>query len=338
MINPFNSMKVLCWRDRIDTILEGDIPSPVAVEIDPSNLCTQNCVWCMFKDFKQRERVSLDPAIMDDLIADLGEFGVKAITFTGGGEPLVNPATPGAMRRASEFGMQVGLVTNGDMLEREDVFKSISENCRYVRLSIDAGSDGTYFRFKQPRNRDQLTRNLESMRRLVDMGFSGDVGAAFLIHPNTYRELPILVSRLEDIGASYLQVRPCIGVEFTPAMINFSRDVVESYRGKLNIYANFKRFDEIRYGMDFQKCRATPLLGIVGADAKMYLCCQFRGNSDYIIGDLKEKPFSEQWGGEIHRKAIERIDLSMCPPCRYSTFNHIIEKVFIDDRMHRNFL
>lgn len=338
MINPFNSMKVLCWRDRIDTILEGDIPPPVAVEIDPSNLCTQNCVWCMFKDFKQRERVSLGSTIMEDLIVDLGGIGVKAITFTGGGEPLVNPATPEAMALASRLGIQVGLVTNGDRLEREYVFNAVSETCRYVRLSIDAGSDGTYFRLKKPRNRDQLTRNLELMRRLIDGGFTGDVGAAFLIHPDTYRELPLLISRLEDVGASYLQVRPCIGVEFNPAMINFSRDVVDGYRGKLRIYANFKRFDEIRYGMDFQRCRATPLLGIVGADAKMYICCQFRGNSDYVIGDLKEKRFSEQWGREIHRKAIERIDLSRCPPCRYSMFNHIIEEVFIDDRMHRNFL
>lgn len=338
MINPFNSMKVLCWRDRIDTILEGDIPPPVAVEIDPSNLCTQKCIWCMFKDFKIRERVSLDLHIMDDLIADLGEFGVKAITFTGGGEPLVNPATPGAMRRASGLGMQVGLVTNGDMLENEDVSNIVSDTCRYVRISIDAGSDDTYFRLKHPRNRDQLTRNLKSMSKLIEGGFSGDVGAAFLIHPETYRELPTLIMKLEDVGASYLQVRPCIGVDFTTAMINFSRDVVEGYMGKLRIYANFKRFDEIRYGMTFQKCRATPLLGIVGADAKMYLCCQFRGNRDYVIGDIKEKPFSEQWGGDQHRKAIERIDLSRCPPCRYSTFNHIIEEVFIEDRMHRNFL
>lgn len=331
-------MKVLCWRDRIDKILEGDIPPPVAVEIDPSNLCTQNCVWCMFKDFKLRERVSLDPTMLDDLISDLAEFGVKAITFTGGGEPLVNPATPGAMRKASELGMQVGLVTNGDMLEREDVSNAVFDTCRYVRLSIDTGSDDTYFRLKQPKNRNQLTRNLGSMRRLVEGGFSGDVGAAFLIHPDTYRELPTLIARLEDVGASYFQVRPCIGVEFTPTVINFSRDVIEGYRGKLKIYSNFKRFDEIKYGMNFQKCRATPLLGIVGANAKMYLCCQFRGNSDYVIGDIKKKTFSEQWGGELHRKAIERIDISRCPPCRYSTFNHLIKEVFLNDKMHRNFL
>lgn len=338
MINPFNSMKVLCWRDKIDKILEGDIPPPVAVEIDPSNLCTQNCVWCMFKDFKRRDKVSLDPTMLDDLIVDLADFGVKAITFTGGGEPLVNPATPRAMRQASELGMQVGLVTNGDMLESEDVFNAVFETCRYVRLSIDAGNDNTYFRLKQPRNSDQLTRNLGSMKKLVEGGVSGDVGAAFLIHPDTYSELPTLITRLEEIDVNYLQVRPCIGVDFTPTVINFSRDVIESYRGKLKIYANFKRFDEIRYGMTFQKCRATPLLGIVGADAKMYLCCQFRGDSDYVIGDLKEKPFSEQWGGELHRKAIDGIGLSRCPPCRYSTFNYLIEEIFIEDRMHRNFL
>lgn len=338
MINPFNGLKVLCWRDKIEEILDGKIPPPVAVEIDPSNLCTQSCDWCMFKEFKTRERKNLEPKIMFKLIEDFAEMQVKAITFTGGGEPLTNPSTPKAMLLAKRLGIQVGLVTNGDLLEKSEIIEAVIESCRYVRLSIDAGKDETHYRLKHPRSTDQLSRNLKSVHVLMSQGFTGDVGVAFLIHPENYLELPLLIQQLEEFGASYLQVRPCLGVEISSKAINYSRDVIDSYRGKLPIYANFKRFDEIRFGMKFEKCRATPLLGIVGADAKMYLCCQFRGNKNYVIGDLKKASFKEQWGSKKHTQVIGSVDIKKCPPCRYSNINQLIEDVFLKDKMHRNFI
>lgn len=338
MIDPFNSLKVLCWRDKIEEILEGKIPTPVSVELDPSNLCTQSCEWCMFKDFKAQHMVSLSKEVMFSLIKDLGEMEVKAITFTGGGEPLINPSTPEAMHLAHSLGIQVGLVTNGDLLEKNNIRDVVVETCRYVRLSIDAGRDETYYKLKHPKYSDQLSRNLKSIRLIADSGFKGDIGTAFLIHPKTYNELPIIIERLEDMGVSYLQVRPCLGVKLTSEMINYCRDAVEDYRGKLNIYPNFKRFDEIQFGMMFEKCRATPLLGIVGADAKIYLCCQFRGNRKYVIGDLTKATFKRQWGKKRHLRVLGRINLAKCPPCRYSMFNKLIEEVFLHDKMHRNFI
>lgn len=338
MVSPFDSLKVLCWRDKIEEILEGKIPSPVAVEIDASNLCTQSCDWCMFKDFKIRERRNLEQKILFKLIGDLAQMQVKALTFTGGGEPLINPSTPEAMLLAKRLGMQVGLVTNGDLLEEREIIEAVIESCRYVRLSIDAGKDETHYRLKHPRFTDQLSRNLKSAHVLMSKGFTGDVGIAFLIHPDNYLELPLLIQRLEELGVSYLHVRPCLGVEIDSEAINYSRDVIDSYRGKLQIYANFKRFDEIRFGMKFEKCRATPLLGIVGADAKMYLCCQFRGNNNYVIGDLKKASFKEQWGSPKHTQVMECVDIKKCPPCRYSNFNQLIEDVFLKDKMHKNFI
>lgn len=337
-LNPFNPLKLLCWRDEIDQIIDGKIPYPVAVEIDPSNQCTSNCIWCMFNDYRRKHAESLDASLMFKIIEELAELNVKAITFTGGGEPLANLATPEAMVLAKNLGIQVGLVTNGDLLGKKEVKEAVLESCRYIRVSLDAGTNETHYSLKHPKFRDQLSRNLSVMKTLIDCGFKGDVGAAFLIHPKTYCDLPALLEKLESIHATYLQIRPCIGASFTIDMINYTKDVVENYWGKLKIYANFRRFDEIKYGMSFSKCRATPLLAIIGANAKLYLCCQFRGNREYVIGDLKKASFKEQWGGDVHRAVIDNIELSKCPPCRYSQFNKLIEEVFLKDVMHKNFV
>lgn len=333
-LSPFNPLKVLCWRDRIEAILDGEIPPPVAVEIDPSNRCTSDCVWCMFDKFRKMENVDLDKEIMKNLIEDL-QSDVRAITFTGGGEPLLNPHTLEMMELSKKLGVQVGLVTNGDLLGSQEIRSTILDTCRYCRVSLDAGTDETHYRLHRPPREDQLSRTIESMRELVTEEMT--LGAAYLIHPENFNEVGILADKIEGI-VDYLQIRPCLGVQLNREHLNWVNDYFEQNTYSFDLFLNLKRFDEIRYGMKFEKCRATPLLGIVGADAKVYLCCQFRGNEDFVIGNLKENDFFEIWGSERHREVIESIDLEKCPPCRYSNFNKIFEEVFLNDKMHRCFL
>ena len=93
----------------------------------------------------------------------------------------------------------------------------------------------------------------------------------------------------------------------------------------------------------YNKCRATPLLGLFGADGNIHLCCDRRGHKGMILGSYngKKRPIyyiKKLWGSEEHRELIKNIKLSECPRCRYTKYNEIIENVFIKDNMHRNFL
>ena len=50
------------------------------------------------------------------LITDLRSVGVKSITFTGGGEPLLSPHLEAFVNRAKLNHMEIGLITNGILL------------------------------------------------------------------------------------------------------------------------------------------------------------------------------------------------------------------------------
>ena len=89
---------------------------------------------------------------------------------------------------------------------------------------------------------------------------------------------------------------------------------------------------------EFKVCRATPLITIIGADMKVYLCCQWRGNLKYVVGDLTNKTFKEVWNSEQHKKLVDSIDVKKCYPCKYKNYNITIEKAFVNDEMHLNFL
>lgn len=329
-IMPFNPYKILCWRDRIDEILEGKMPYPVALEIDPTNKCSSNCAWCMFKNFREEKGVSLPFRIVEGVLSELkGE--TKAVTFTGGGEPLVHPKINDMMRTAKELQYQVGLVTNGDLLNGH--IDTINETCRYVRVSLDAGTKGTHQKLHSPFNEDSFDLIFETLPDI-----NTELGIAFLIHPDNYKEIPLLCEKLQDTNVSYLQLRPCLGVDMKPEVADYVGDYLKDREFSFKVYLNLRRFDEVRFGRRFEKCRATPLLGIIGADANVYLCCQMRGNKGFSIGNLKKDSFEKVWNSSRHRKIIERINLDRCPPCRYANWNYLVEQVFLKDRMHRFFV
>ena len=63
---------------------------PIAVEIDLTNRCNHQCVWCMFEGFKGRKPFSLEKSLVFDLLQELKTLGVKAVTYVGGGEPTLH--------------------------------------------------------------------------------------------------------------------------------------------------------------------------------------------------------------------------------------------------------
>ena len=45
IFNPHN--KILCHLDKVDELLNNKNPSPVTMEIDPSNACNHSCPFCI---------------------------------------------------------------------------------------------------------------------------------------------------------------------------------------------------------------------------------------------------------------------------------------------------
>ncbi len=118
-ITPFTPFKILRHSDRIEKMLAGEVVYPVSVEIDLANICSHSCPWCSYNGFRQENWVAFPDARIFTLIDELAECGVKSITFTGGGEPLVHRLAAEIFTHAYRKGLQFGLVTNGRRLEAE---------------------------------------------------------------------------------------------------------------------------------------------------------------------------------------------------------------------------
>ena len=349
-LKQFNPMKILNHQDSLNAILKGWNPPPVSCEIDPSNLCNHNCIWCMYYEFKDTKRLMLSEKIMFDLINELTEGGVKSVTFTGGGEPLTNPGTMKAMWRANELGLEVGLVTNGGLLTPE-ICETIIETCKFVRISLDAAKTETHNCVHRPKdlskdNFGEIIKHIKILANLRNKTNSDlTIGVAFLVHPKNYTEIYDAANIAKKCGADYIQIRP-VFVQGRDMLINVQGLVkelmaraMELTNDRFQVFPILHRFDEMaKVERTFTQCLGHALLGVVGADANMYLCCQLRGESEFSFGSLKQESFFEIWRGKKRQEVIKRIDLERCPPCRYTKYNELLDYLSDETRPHKNFL
>ena len=92
-----------------------------------TNVCNHHCPECVVNYFRLSDENSLPRTLAERIIDELGEAGVRALIFTGGGEPLCHPDTPDMVTRARARGMDVGFITNGQLLKPESAGEDPAE-------------------------------------------------------------------------------------------------------------------------------------------------------------------------------------------------------------------
>jgi len=145
--NSFNSWKVLLWREQLQAIVDQNFMPPVIADTDPANRCNYNCIWCNAYDCIKEKQQDISEEHLIRLSDFYKEWGIKATCVAGGGEPLINPGTKRFLRELKQRGIEIGVITNGSLIDDEYV-EILAECCRWVGFSMDAGTPDTYVKVK----------------------------------------------------------------------------------------------------------------------------------------------------------------------------------------------
>jgi len=288
--------KVNYYMDEIDQIVSGQIVYPITCEIDPSNACNLHCSFCMYADYLKNHREKMSLSTFSYLISDLYKLKVRSITFTGGGEPLFHPLINEMIDLAHNLGFKLGLVTNGTFLHR----LIHPEYFTFIRISIDSYDESSYRKVK---GKNLFTKVISNVEYLISLGVT-DVGLSYVICEDNCAGLEIAQNIANSLGVSYIQFKPAWTKNGT-----FKIADIKNSEDRAIVTSRYPATDNL-------PCLIAGLIGIIGADGKVYFCCQFRGNSDFVLGDLAENSFSEIWP----RRYKKGYDISKCPRCRYQNY------------------
>jgi MoaA/NifB/PqqE/SkfB family radical SAM enzyme len=337
-VSQFASSKILQHIDRISEWKENKISRPITYELDMTNVCNAKCPFC-FGFFEQSKHlVSMNLKEAKKILKQIKSFGGRAVTFTGGGEPLCNKDTTNAIVYAKKIGLDVGFITNGILLN-QDIIKDIVNNCTWIRISLDAASREKY-KITHGMNSTTFDTVLENIKILVKTKkkykSSITIGVGLLTYDKTIDDIIPFAKLGLSLGVDYAQYRPLLKKFKEKEINNKNQSVVlnnmktaEKYGTKnFLVVSSIHKYVLMEMGntkRQYDICHGHNFATVVAADQKMYLCCHMRGMEKYCIGNLKKNTLKEIWYSEHRKKVFLNINFNDCPLlCRCDSFNTVL--------------
>lgn len=309
--------KVALYFERFEEAIRVGYSPPMTCEIDPSNNCPLSCSFCLYKDRLKENHENMSMEMFESLAIDLKMMGVKSLTFTGGGEPLANKNFPQMIDFALSSGFEIGLVTNGVLLDR--IIKQ-TPRFTFIRVSLNAASPGLY---KSLHKQDYFDRVINNVKATMLEG--AFVGLSYVVCEENANGI-VAASKLADfLGVKYIQFKPAWSDDGSTFI-----DYVVPGNGRNITTQRFMAKND-------DPCKVASLVGVVGAEGKIYFCCQQRGLDQYVVGNLNKDKFSEVW---IKRDQVIP-DFKKCPRCRYMNYVESYNKIVNSGNIlyeHRNFV
>ena len=286
-------LKLLYHGDRVKEWLEGRDVSPVLVEISPTGYCNAKCDWCFFKDKRGGENIDKD--VMLRTLKEMSEMGVKAINWTGGGEPNLHPQFTKFVKYADELGLEQGIFTNGYLpLKNEKIFK-------WIRISMT------------PRGFEAIS--VPKVR--------------FGINVNLYEDIPLnkWCKEAKLAGASYFQVRPALLGDYRDQpKLSVPHYLKKHETSDFSIYLTPYKFEEATKPRTYTKCYGHYFCPSIDWRGKLSVCMYRTLEDDYNLGDLNVKSFKEIWKDKLPSPDLVNEKCQNC--CK----NHEINKVLFGAR------
>lgn len=330
MFDPKN--KIFANAPKILDLLKGKNPSPILVEIDPSNACNHGCYFCISsyihlpesKGLRTYDKSILPKDILINVCKSMINMGVKAINWTGGGEPTINPHLKEAIKYVKDNSdIQMGMFTNGTLFDKYDLFETLVDNMTWVRISVDAGTEKTYNSVRRAKGNQNWQKMVSNLEKLIETnnkkGKKIDIGVGFVITPDSYTEIVDFAKFFSKYDLTYCQYKPEIvnrereggkqrEIHFWRNNVNPLLDEAKQILGdkfqingyKLNDLENDPEF----FGRTYKKCLGSQVQPCVGADGHVYVCTNHRGYKEYSYGSLYEKSFEEIWADISKRKSV----------------------------------
>jgi len=331
-----NSYKGLAYIGQMRQILgwldgRNELPPPIEASLDPTAACNNACYYCSSNRYIGiQKRWGTD--YLDDVLCHLVQWGVKGLCW-GGRESTLNPRLAQSNRDAVGMGLETAVVTNGVYLT-DKLLESLLL-CKWVGISVDTTDPAIY---KAVRGTDDCEKVWQNIARYGEGKITTTVGVRALILPETIPTLYNVAYRARESGADFVHIRPA-DLERKDLKIaqrmNMDVDKVKEVLNKCHeletpdfgVFTISHKYDEkFKVTHNFKQCLAAPLVYQLCADKQEYLCVDHRMDSRFKI---------EQWGGDQHRQLMKSVVPDRdCSRCTWGTYNEIMEKVIIEDRMH----
>lgn len=334
-IDP-TAANLIAVSDKVLEVARGEIPLPEVVELWLTNYCDFACPHCRCARFHGGPNEFMDDAVLERLINELSDRGVKRLEISGGGEPLQHPRALEIFQKLSARGFRVGLITNGYALAgNRPLSDALVGCCDWIRFSLDAISEEA---FQTVHGRSDLSyRQLRTAILALTAGASArsdarhrpHIGVKFIIQRVNRHEMPSAIDEVRELGADYVQFK---FLEDHPWALQEEREALaEEILQRARALPGGALDVDILPGYGGERltgrCVMSVLHPVIDWDGEIYLCAFFNHRrAAHSVGNLRDAPFFTCWGTAHHREQLANVDPRQCVAnCPLKRYNPVIE-------------
>lgn len=192
---------------------------PLSINLDLTTACNYACDHCIDWDTLNSGIRHNDERLRASL-QELVKRGLRSVILIGGGEPTLYPGFSQMVSFLKDHQLQIAVVTNGS---RNGIIAGAAPRLTagdWVRLSLDAGSDGVFQAMHHPKGRgihlDEICESAQAIKAAnseVTLGYSfvivwrgaqrDQVGLVENIH-----EMSLAAARAREFGFDYISFKP----------------------------------------------------------------------------------------------------------------------------------
>lgn len=306
----YSQLKPAWHLDSVRALREGRSPVPVHVQLVLSDLCNHDCSFCAYRMSSglsselfvtpetHNPNRRIETAKAEAIIRECAELGVKAIQFTGGGEPTVHKDHEQLFGLAQDLGMQTALVTNGVKIKTSAAFLRMT----WVRVSVDAGAPDTYARIRRVPE-DHWHKVWANIGRFAQF-YKGTLGVGFVVTNENWTELEQAARLAKKAGASSIRIGAVFSTEgeryygaelLSEIDKSIAAAKTECDGDGFEVIGLFsRRLDDLHDGRPTDPfCGYQHFTTFIGADLNVYRCCNTAYTKAGAIGSLKDKRLAD---------------------------------------------
>lgn len=288
---------------------------PISISIEPTTSCNLRCPECpsglrAFTRPTGMLQESLFRSVIDQLAPTL-----SYLTFYFQGEPYLHPAFTEMVRYASAKGIYTATSTNAHYLGEQSAHNTVASGLDRLIISLDGTTQPAYESYRIGGMLEKVvagTRNVVAAKKALRSA-TPHVIFQFLVVRHNEHQIPEVHRLARELGVNQVVLKTAQiydfknGSDLMPLQDRYAR-----YRKNADgTYSIKNKLDDHCWKM-WHSC-------VVTWDGKVVPCC-FDKDAHFVLGDLKEKSFSEIWHGEPYHRfrqsvLASRDQIEMCRNC-----------------------
>jgi len=288
---------------------------PFTVSIEPTTACNLRCPECPsgLRSFT-RDTGNLKSDFFSEMVDEFHEH-LMYLIFYFQGEPYINPDFLKMVNYAHQKKIYTITSTNGHFLNDENAKKTIESGLDRMIISVDGTTQETYQNYRKEGKLEtvlQGARNIVKWKKKLGSKTPHTIFQFLVVKPNEH-QIPEIYKLAKEIGIDEVKLKTAQvydyknGNDLIPDQAKYSRYALKedgTYRIKNKLLNHCWKL--------WHSC-------VITWDGMVVPCC-FDKDATHILGDLKEKSFSDVfYGAEYvnfrHQLLRGRDQIEICTNC-----------------------